>query len=120
LAAGGRNLLLVGGDSSTSSGSQLWRVSYPEGRVSRVTNDLNDYAGVSVTADGKALATVMTKVTYIWVAPKGDWSRLRQVTHGLGNADGTQGLAWTDGGRIVFTVSGERNLVLAAGGSPGW
>jgi serine/threonine protein kinase len=116
----GRNLLVIAADSSTPPQSQLWRVSYPEGSVSRVTNDLNDYAGVSVTADGKALATIITKATSnIWVAPKGDWSRLRQLTRGLGNADGTQGLAWTASGQIVFTsaANGTSSLRLADAGN---
>jgi serine/threonine protein kinase len=47
---------------------QLWRVSYPEGRLSRVTNDPNDYVGVSVTSDGGRVVTARSETrTGIWV-----------------------------------------------------
>src|SRR5215471_19367181 len=35
--------------------SQIWRVSYPGGGVQPVTNDLNNYAGISMTADSSSL-----------------------------------------------------------------
>jgi len=109
----GKSLLVVATDFSTPSQNQLWRVSYPDGQVSRITNDLNDYENVSVTADGKALATVTTKATSnIWVAAKGDWSRLQQLTRGLGDADGINGLSWTEGGKIVYTSAANGNSSL--------
>ena len=37
---------------------QVWRQPYPSGEPVRVTNDLNEYQGVSITADGKTLSTV--------------------------------------------------------------
>jgi eukaryotic-like serine/threonine-protein kinase len=110
-----KSLLVIGADRSTPSQNQVWRVSYPEGQVSRVTNDLNDYETVSVTADGKALATVMTKVTSnIWIAPKADWNRPRQLTRGLGNAGGSGGLSWTADGRVVYAsvVDGNSSLQI--------
>ncbi len=48
--------------------AQLWRVSYPDGRRSRLTNDLNDYTGISLTADRSALVTARTEQRVaIWV-----------------------------------------------------
>jgi eukaryotic-like serine/threonine-protein kinase len=38
---------------------QLQYLSYPEGKLARVTNDLNTYGPVSISADGKTLASVM-------------------------------------------------------------
>jgi serine/threonine protein kinase len=47
---------------------QLWRVSYPDGRLSRVTNDPNDYHGVSVTGDGGRVVTARSETrTGIWI-----------------------------------------------------
>ena len=36
---------------------QLWRMSYPDGGVSRLTNDLNSYLGVSLDGDRNSLVT---------------------------------------------------------------
>jgi WD40 repeat protein len=48
--------------------SQLFRLSYPDGRLSRLSNDPNAYAGVSVTADGTSLATARSETRVgIWV-----------------------------------------------------
>lgn len=48
--------------------AQLWRVSYPDGQLSRLTNDLNSYAGLSVTGDRASLVTTRTERRVgIWV-----------------------------------------------------
>jgi Tol biopolymer transport system component len=47
--------------------SQLVRLSYPDGRVSRLSNDPNTYEGVSVTADGTSLVTARSETRIgIW------------------------------------------------------
>jgi serine/threonine protein kinase len=43
-------------------GSQIAHVSYPETSFHRVTNDLNWYGPVSLSADGKTISTVLTTV----------------------------------------------------------
>ncbi len=43
-------------------GSQIACVSYPETSFHRVTNDLNSYGPVSLSADGKTISTVLTTV----------------------------------------------------------
>ena len=49
--------------------SQVDFVSYPDGEVRRITNDLNYYFGVSLTADDRTLATVQLNLAgNIWVA----------------------------------------------------
>ena len=48
--------------------AQVWRVSYPGGQLSRLTNDLTSYVGVSLTADGRNLVTAQTTThTGVWV-----------------------------------------------------
>ncbi len=37
--------------------TQLWRLAYPGGQLSRLTNDLNNYGSVSLTADRRSLVT---------------------------------------------------------------
>jgi len=46
---------------STSGSSQLWKASYPDGRISRLTNDVNSYSGVSLTSDRNELVTTRTE-----------------------------------------------------------
>ncbi|MGH9822982.1 MAG: protein kinase domain-containing protein [Blastocatellia bacterium] len=85
---------------------QLWRVSYPDGGLHQITSDLNNYSGVSLTADSSALATVQAEVTSnLWIAPGGDMSRATQLTSGSGQ---NVGPAFTPDGKIVYesTASG--------------
>ncbi|HSE36534.1 MAG TPA: protein kinase [Blastocatellia bacterium] len=65
---------------------QLWQITYPEGIAKRITNDLNNYSGVSVASD--TLVTVQADaVANLWVAPDGDAARARQITSGSGRYD---------------------------------
>jgi serine/threonine protein kinase/Tol biopolymer transport system component len=83
---------------------QIWHLSYPGAEARRVTNDLNDYGDLSLTADSKTLATVQyERPANIWVAPDGDATRARQLTSGAGKSDGRVGVSWTPDGRIVYS-----------------
>jgi eukaryotic-like serine/threonine-protein kinase len=101
-----------------SFNAQLWEMSYPDGSARRITNDLNNYLGTSITADGSALATV--KLTYsgsLWVANFGSTAALsppRQITSGISRADGLKGLAWPASGQILYTYFTSGTLKLAA------
>jgi Tol biopolymer transport system component len=79
---------------------QIWQISYPDGVAKRITNDLNNYNGVSLSADSSSLVTVQADaVANIWVAPNGDATRARQVTSGSGRHDQ---LTLAPDGRIVY------------------
>ncbi len=101
--------------------SQLWQISYPGGELRRITNDLNDYHGVSLTADSSMLATVQGSIhSSIWIASEADAGSARQVTSGAGTYDGLQGIGWMPDGRIVYTAKSGGNLdlwIMAADGS---
>ncbi|HYL68062.1 MAG TPA: protein kinase [Candidatus Limnocylindria bacterium] len=100
-----------------SFNAQLWEVSYPDGSARRITNDLNNYLGTSITADGSALATV--KLIYsgsLWVANFGSaapFSQPRQITSGISRADGLKGLTWPAPGQILYTYFTSGALKLA-------
>ncbi|MEP6570456.1 MAG: hypothetical protein ABJC10_11845, partial [Acidobacteriota bacterium] len=85
---------------------QLWRVSYPDGAASQITNDLNSRGKTSlgVTADGHTIVTTSNdRVSQIWTVPSGgNLSGAKQITSGAGR-DGFYGLDWTPDGRIVFS-----------------
>ena len=103
----GRSFLLTGVDLDGVFTPQIWRVSYPGGERSRVTNDLNAYINVSLSADGKALATVQTETTagIQVIEPNRETRRIGGVAR---REDGTAGLSWLPDGRIAFasTASG--------------
>jgi len=99
----GTGLVLTGRDVETKL-FQLWFVSYPDGKTRRITNDLSSYAGVSLTADGKTLASVQSaRSTSLWLAPNGDADAATKITFETGKDEGLSGLTWTADGQIVHT-----------------
>jgi serine/threonine protein kinase/tricorn protease-like protein len=97
----GSGLVVIAIDLSSFS-VQLWHISYPGGEVRKITNDLNNYNRLSLTADSSALVTVQTEGEMnLWVAPQGDAGRAKQISSGRG--DGSAGLSWMPGGKIVYT-----------------
>ncbi len=96
----GRGLLISAAHRETDYFYQIWYVSYPGGKERRVTNDPNNYNGISITGSDKSFITVKSDWTSnIWVAPGGDFKKLEQVSKG--KFDGFAGLAWTPDGHIV-------------------
>jgi eukaryotic-like serine/threonine-protein kinase len=109
----GKSLLMIANDFPTPTQNQIWQVSYPSGEISRITNDLSNYVGVTLTADGSTLATIKEQInSNIWIASRGGWNHARQVTSGLSNADGIDGLSWTSDGRIAYTSRSNGNTSL--------
>ena len=49
--------LVLNQPAQIGSPSQLFRLPYPAGPLSRLTNDANDYVGASLTSDGSGLVT---------------------------------------------------------------
>jgi serine/threonine protein kinase/Tol biopolymer transport system component len=81
--------------------SQVWLVSYPDGKARRATNDLNNYYDVSLTADSSTLVAVQSNLqSTLLIAPNGDASRARQIMLGDSSV-GTP--SWTPNGRIIYS-----------------
>ncbi len=93
------------------SPSQLWLISYPRGESRRITNDLNDYHGVSLTAHSSAIVSVQRQVlSSIWIASQGTTSTEHQVSSAEGRYEGREGIAWAPNGKLVFTAeAGDRS-----------
>ena len=90
---------------------QIWIVSYPGGRVRRVSNDLNDYYTVSVSAGGRTIASVQDDdISDIWVGPANAPDSAKQVSSG--RQDGMLGIAWSLDNRIVYTSNRSENWDL--------
>jgi serine/threonine protein kinase/Tol biopolymer transport system component len=99
---------------------QLWHLAYPDGTTRRITNDLSDYAGVSLTADSSSLASVqINQRLNIWTATpeKNSWS-LAQLTDGEGRHDGEFGVSWAGEGRVVYhSMAGGKSDIWAVDGA---
>ena len=100
---------------------QLWYFPFPNGEVRRITNDLNDYHSLSLTANGTRLVTVQNvNVSNIWVAPAATPNAVKQITFGTGTGVGD--LSWTPAGKIVHlsNAGGDENLWITGNdaGSP--
>jgi serine/threonine protein kinase len=109
----GSGFLLTARDKSGAY-MQLWIVSYPSGKARRISNDLSDYADVSLSSDGRTIVSVQyNTVGQVWLGPADAPDNAKQVSSG--HEDGVWGLAWTPGDQIVYTAldSGRWDLFLA-------
>lgn len=97
----GSSLVLSAVDQTPGSRQlQIWQLSYADGKAKRITNDLNNYTGVSLAADSRSLVTVQADaVANLWVAPEGDVNRARQITSGSGRYNQ---ISMTPDGRLVY------------------
>src|ERR1044072_2035358 len=101
-------LLVVAGETPVSA--MILHVSYPDGRVRRVTNDLNSYRAMGLNQDGKHLTTIQVYgLVNLWVVPEADAAKeVRLPTGNVSNFFSLTGsnVSWTPDGRIVY-VSNE-------------
>jgi serine/threonine protein kinase/Tol biopolymer transport system component len=116
--------LLLTAQEEASSRMQLWQVSYPSGEARRITNELNSYRGLSLTADAGTIAVVQTVIqSDIWIMPYGKTGEARRLTSGTGTDDnGYHGLSWAPNGKLIYASSATGILELwsidASGGNP--
>jgi eukaryotic-like serine/threonine-protein kinase len=93
--------------------TQLWTDSYPEGHATRITNDLNDHIGVSLTADSRQLVSIeKRRLTSIWTATKSQESYSIHLARPVSDYDK---VSWAPDGRIIYgEKSGEDWNIWAA------
>jgi eukaryotic-like serine/threonine-protein kinase len=101
----GSGLFLVG-LAKTNDPFQVWFQPYPSGPVTKVSNDLDDYSSLSVTADGNALVSsryYINSAIYVGDVPreltdKIDW-KLDPIS--TEQTAGANGLSWTRSGKLL-------------------
>jgi eukaryotic-like serine/threonine-protein kinase len=100
-----------------SQKAEFWKISFPSGEAEKITNDLNGYSSLSLTADATTLATVQGSTTvHIWISSVSDTSQSKQITSGS-NADYNPN--WTPDGKLVFErMPGDIYIVNPNGGNP--
>jgi len=118
----GSGLFFIGAAKSTGFRLEIWFQPYPAGEAYKITNDLNPYNSLSVTADGKALVTTQTRISqaiYVGDSPaqlsdKIDW-KLTPIT--LEQQATGNGFSWTADGHLLQIDASFRLYESAADGS---
>ncbi len=97
----GRALAVIYSSTETNfSRQQVGLISYPDGKLRPITADTNDYANLSVSADGATIATVMrqsVRDVYVSSGLKPDYSDAMQVSSG----DSVPVVAWARDGNLL-------------------
>ncbi|HEU5162557.1 MAG TPA: hypothetical protein VFV54_05400, partial [Thermoanaerobaculia bacterium] len=99
--------------------NQIWIQPHPDGDARRVTNDLNDYADVSLTADGRTMLTrrleQMNQLMIAEPSDEGGGSVLSAAT-----ADQTpMQLAVAATGAVAYSIEHENGVDIAILDAPG-
>jgi len=94
---------LFSGRETQNSPNQIWRGSYPGADIEPITNDFNDYLDVSISSDGRNIATLKgDTVSSMWrYSPT--TKQNTQLTTDSRNLEGQLGLAHRRDGKLIFT-----------------
>jgi serine/threonine protein kinase len=107
--------ILVAAMEKTAANIQLWVLTYPGGKVRRVSNDLSDYLSVAVSSDGHILASVQRNMSGdLWAGPASAPDNAQQVT--TGRLDGNNGVSFAPDDQLVYVGNHAQNwdLFMAA------
>jgi eukaryotic-like serine/threonine-protein kinase len=114
----GRGLLVIDrGRASNFTQFQVAFVIYPEGRMEPVTRDTNNYSGLSVSANGQVLATVLSE----------DRWNLELMSGASAGADARQiapasaltNFSWTHDGRLIHDKDNKLHWINPDSGAKG-
>lgn len=95
----GKGIVMTALDAK-SGPQQVVQISYPEGEVKSVTNNLTGYRNVGATSDGRGILAVESdRVSHIWTAPASNLSQMKRITPGNGRYYQT---SWTPEGKIIY------------------
>ena len=108
---------------STEGGvaNQFWRLSYPGGQLSRLTNDLIDYVGVSLTADRRTLVTARSDARATIWAGNSAGNKGVDAVPSFAVRTGRANLAWAGDQLLYTTAAGGRLSIMRVsptGGMP--
>jgi Tol biopolymer transport system component len=112
-ADGGGLLAAMADTSRAYSAQQIWHIPFPSGEPRKITNDLSNYAGVSMASAGGGFVTVQTStVATIGVAPDGHSATASVLTTSATTLDGVYGLTWTRDGEILYSSAANGTIDL--------
>ena len=113
---GGSAFVMTGRRDGTTDNNQLWLVTYPGGEVTRLTNDFNDYFGVSVseTTDSSGVeltSVILSRTSQLWkMNIKGPPGDVKQITHSGG--DDGYGISFAQATNVYYgsTAAGNPDI----------
>ena len=93
---------------------QIWRLSYPAGQLTRLTNDLSSFLGTSVTTDGRSLVTERSDTrASVWVGDGTAEGGREVVSSKAFGAVLDPQIAWA-GDRLIYPRMSNGKLLLAS------
>ena len=105
--------LMVRAPERTESQDQVYYVAYPSGKVTNITNDVNNYTAASATTDFKQLCVVQREPNFqLFFVPDGDTKKAKKISDQ--KDDGLYGLAVAKHGEIYYTSSRGGNVEIRA------
>ncbi|MFL6467231.1 MAG: protein kinase domain-containing protein [Pyrinomonadaceae bacterium] len=94
------NGLLVNANDGATNRRQLYFVSLPDGKMSRVTNDINSYVGVSVDREGTNIVSAQrSEENRVWTGPAESLNSAKPLVK---EAVANENVDWTPDGRLVY------------------
>lgn len=79
---------------------EIWLISYPDGAVRKITGDLLDYKGVSLSKDSSSLVSVqIQRLSNVWLVGSGKDNSATQITPGIGTY---YDLTGTTDGKLLY------------------
>ncbi|HEU5409668.1 MAG TPA: protein kinase [Candidatus Acidoferrales bacterium] len=116
----GSGILTTGSRKDDPAGfaSQVLEISYPDGAQHKITNDLNFYAGTSITSDASKLVTIQAAFpSHLWLMPGGidklKTASPRDISQETERAQGFFGTTWTPKGDVIFGYASSGQTGLA-------
>lgn len=92
---------------------QVYKMKKSGGGLQRLTNDLNIYRKISLSADGTSLVALQkNNASHLWILPNLKAENARQLTFGKNNRDAKHGLDVLLDGKIVYTSLEDLNRDL--------
>lgn len=90
--------------------SQVWKLFYPGGEVQRISNGLNSFEKVSISADGKKiLAMQSVHNSNIYIADSKNIAEQQALTTSNSGNFGETSLDWIGNEKIIYASSDEKN-----------
>jgi Tol biopolymer transport system component len=94
--------------------SQLWRLSYPSGDLSRLSNDLSDYSGVGLTEQRDSLAVARTEtLATIWIGDRRGASGRDEISTAAPPGLAGTTLSWGSDELFYVTLQGDARMIGA-------
>ncbi len=107
--ADGRGLLMLASESEDQP-NQIWQISYPAGEYKKLSNDINGYSSISLTADSNVLAAMQrTGVSNISIVQTSEPNSVKQITTG---SDRNHSPRWTPDGKLIYLRNSDSGSAL--------